>query len=450
MSEKDENIDQLFSDAAQSQNSPEYNEAYWTEINNVLDARDRKRKGFIWWSIAGSFMVGLLVLALLPVSTPNEDIVLYKKINATDLEIQTASLTQEFAFQNAFPHTFNENKKEFNNTRSNKTASFTTKKGSLNDLENAKTNKKFAASNQNTVQQNPSKVTLNQAKTEDYTIKQNANPVSPYSSEDSDLLEVEESILATEENRAVHDKNTLNAENAEEESKSVVSVLPILYPKTQLNNTKEHTEAISVVTGDNNRSPFKLYTKFSAGLMENYKTARPYESGAFNLSLNIEANFSDVLIRTGIGTQLTTNADLILSQRTKVYGFSVTSHQNDLSYQQLIDVYVPVEFGYKYKSTSFGIGAQVNYLVNTSMDLNQYENSQLVNTQKYRGHKNGLNSFTTQAYLWIEQEFTPRFAAGIKVGTNISGRINKNKYFNESATTNPIYGQLSLRFNLIK
>src|SRR5690554_7796996 len=99
--------------------------------------------------------------------------------------------------------------------------------------------------------------------------------------------------------------------------------------------------------------------------MENYKTSRPYESGLIDLSLNLEGNFNGIILRTGVGAQHTSNADLILSKKAKVYGFGVTRHQRDLSYQSLFDLYIPLEFGYRINATSFGVGVQANYLINT-------------------------------------------------------------------------------------
>lgn len=85
------------------------------------------------------------------------------------------------------------------------------------------------------------------------------------------------------------------------------------------------------------------------------------------------------------------------------------------------------------------------------MNLNVYENHKLTSSEWFTGKKNGLKSFSTQAYLWLEHSLTPRIALGLKVGTNISGRLVKNSnYFNNSSTTNPIYGQLALRFNILK
>jgi hypothetical protein len=168
------------------------------------------------------------------------------------------------------------------------------------------------------------------------------------------------------------------------------------------------------------------------------------------LSLNLEYQKEQVLIRSGIGFQATSNADLVVSERAKVYGFGITTHQNNLSYQSLYDLYIPIELGYTLNNTSFGFGAQVNYLLGTTMNYESLENKVIVDEYKIKGFSEGLNTLTAQGYVWLEQKLTDRFAAGVKVGTNLNSRIKEGKYFNESATTNPLYGQLTLRYNIIK
>jgi hypothetical protein len=263
------------------------------------------------------------------------------------------------------------------------------------------------------------------------------------------IAENEAKIKRQEKNRTPeHYQNAQEKSNIDQINEDYVQALP--YEAVSSIHQKDPRELFESSIQYKPRPSLIIYGKVSGGLMENYKTSKPYGSGLVDISLNLEMNFDGLLLRTGIGAQHTSNADLIVSQRAKVYGFGVTNHQNDLSYQSLFDLYIPLELGYKINATSFGIGAQVNYLLSTGMDLNLYENQNLVNTQKYYGSTDGLNTFSTQGYVWMEHQFNSRFSIGLKIGTNISGRIKDDAYFNQSSTTNPIYGQVSLRFNIIQ
>ncbi|HEU0227716.1 MAG TPA: hypothetical protein VFQ86_08260, partial [Arachidicoccus soli] len=58
--------------------------------------------------------------------------------------------------------------------------------------------------------------------------------------------------------------------------------------------------------------------------------------------------------------------------------------------------------------------------------------------------------FTTLGYVWMEYHFSPVFSLGAKLGTNLTSRIKKGEYFNNSVLTNSLFGQLTLRFDLLK
>ena len=76
--------------------------------------------------------------------------------------------------------------------------------------------------------------------------------------------------------------------------------------------------------------------------------------------------------------------------------------------------------------------------------------SDLVKTENIQGYSNGLNKISGQGYLWLTHQLSPRFSAGVKIGTNFTNRIKEGDYFNESATTNPVFGQVSLQYNIFK
>src|SRR5690554_225537 len=64
MSLEDKNIDQMFSDAAHSQKAPQYDPAYWAEMNAMLNARDAKKRGFLFWAFGGTIVFAGLFLSL--------------------------------------------------------------------------------------------------------------------------------------------------------------------------------------------------------------------------------------------------------------------------------------------------------------------------------------------------------------------------------------------------
>lgn len=406
MSIDNKNIDKLFNEAAHSQSAPAYKSAYWSEMNAILNKQDAQRKGFIYWTLGGVLLLAILIPFLFtPAQKKEVAPVLYSQDTAdTQLDL-TPVETSKNANLTSMPTDMN----PVSNRESTALTEFSNNKN---------TGEKITASN---------------------TLNEIASPAKQGKSKQGEVVPILEDIASP----------TLPEKNREKKERPLFSLSPIKHTQIKERNIQE---------------PFKsgftykpitriaLYGKFSGGIMENYKTKRPFESGIMDLSLNVEFKLGHGLVlRTGLGSQFTTNADLTVSQRTKATEFQEKDIQTDLSYQNLYDLYIPIEFGYQYKRTSFGVGVQANYLVDTRIDVNRFEDYELVSEEKLKGAKTGLNALSTQGYVWVEQRLTKRLALGLKVGTNISGRIKNNTNFiNESATTNPLYGQLTLRFDFIK
>lgn len=456
MNAQNDNLDQLFRDAAQSEKAPLYDDAYWAEMNAMLDQRGNKKRGLIYWTLGGTVAAVSLLVLLFGINNQKAT-ALYTQSELQDTQIEKITENTSSSVKTiAATEKVNAQKEESN--IQTKESTIPTNSNASNTI----TDTKSSASNQKNNTNTPSSIERNSIvqpnKDLDQNLGENFIPnkqkTIDSANEEVDVKnEVIEENVALQESRLAtesisEDEPTLTETSEETVALNEIAMLPILQRSALETSEIERLKFMDLKYNPATR--IKLYAKLSGGVMENYKTSRPFESGLVDFSINIEANLKNLLIRSGLGVQMTSNADLIVSQRAKVYDFGVSSVQNDLSYQTLFDLYLPVEFGYKYKSTSFGIGIQLNYLMNTKMDLNRYENTKLTASEKIYGNTNGLNRFSTQGYLWLEQGITSRFSLGLKIGTNISGRIKEGKYFNNSATTNPIYGQISLRYNIFK
>ncbi len=407
----DQNIDQIFNDAAHSQSAPQYDTSYWNDIETMLNEESRK-KGVLVWLASG----GMLVFALLIGILISSNIIDKKKHYVQD------------ELQSLVPMTWNSSGDETLVSWSNKTSSAQTVAHSTSTKENNSETLNGRASLKSTV--------------------------SPYltAEKDENLSEGDNIQKEKITGRKMNDSTKDNDKFAREHSDVRNLALELDHRLTPIahripeNNKTNKLLGTELDAGDR----LTAYLQMSGGIMENYKTSRPFESTVMNLSVGLKHRHGNLLLRSGIGFQATTNADLIVSQRSKYYGFGVTNNQNDLSYQNLYDLYLPLEFGYELDNTQFGMGIQMNYLVNSSMNLEIYENKDLVESRHYTGVANGLNQLSAQGYLWAEQKIMQQFYLGVKVGTHFYNRLSSGKYINESATTNPIYGQISLRYNFKK
>src|SRR5690625_7932945 len=103
MNINNKNIDQIFKDAAHAEKAPEYNPVYWEEMSAILDAKDAKRKRFVYWTISGASVFVLLLSILFTVN--------YKDVK------ETAALNEIRKVEQSLPKETH-SEVEYNNTTS--------------------------------------------------------------------------------------------------------------------------------------------------------------------------------------------------------------------------------------------------------------------------------------------------------------------------------------------
>lgn len=400
-------IDQLFKEAARNEKAPAYNSAYWTEMGALLDARDKRRKkaGFLWVGLTALVIVlGISTFAIIKSSQNTQE--LYVK---TQVELNPLSMDN------------------YINNSANK--------AEISEVENTNT------------------FDINSTKE---GVKLGVNP--RHQEMVNQQIETEESNIIPNfkvENLAINanlqEEKTISSSAYSSPlsiSDNSINLLPI---KQSAWNSNYWNQALITSRLKVRPKPIiGVYAKLGMGIMENYKTSHPFESGIFDFSLNMEIRIKqNVLIRTGIGSQITTHADLVFSKRYMKKELELVEKQVDLAYQNLYDIYLPIEFGYRHNRTAFGTGLQINYLVSTRLSQNEYTNGVINSSFERKNTKEGLNDFSVQGYLWFEQGITNRISIGAKVGTTITSRINEMTVFsNKSSTTKPLYGQVSLRYTI--
>lgn len=419
----DRNIDQLFRDAAQNTPAPGYKSSYWNDISSALNAEQRRKRGLILWSLGGGTVLVALFAILFYEPTFQVDKPRYAQQQGAEITPVEYSSTEKSLQTTTHLSVPKEQQETSVSTHLNSSDSETKKNSSAAGIES------------------------NGASQAEHTVS--ADNYSKNSKKRPDIVHID--------NRTTENQNSLTSHNADsEENKTkleevndgeftasidILSVRELNF--TPFNNSEDLLIA-------SNQRKWNLSAQVNLGAMENYKTSRPFESGIMSFALKGNYLKSNLQISSGIGIQVSTNSDLVVSQRAKYYGFGVVNHQTDISYQNMYDLFIPVELGYRHNNTTFGIGLQANYLINTSMQLRKYEDNLLVSSENISGYSNGLNKLSAQGYLWVSQQFSPRFSAGLKIGTSFTNRIKEGNYFNESATTNPIFGQISLGYKIFK
>lgn len=405
----DKNIDQLVRDAAQNASAPKYDSAYWNDVSSLLNAEDRKKKALFFWSIGGSVIV-IALFSILFFDGSGQSI-LYAQVNSENI---SPIIYSEHPIKPSPCVTSEYVSSGFNSSRSEKEKLNIYNATDFTSLENQ-------GKAINTIGD------FKSGKLEDAQAHQDELENIPSN------IDVQKDIIS-ENNKNEHVSADLQGISQTLEARNLDFKIP---------NTPDMHNSIT-------QSHLSLTMELNAGIMENYKTSRPFESGMISFALKGNYIKSNLMFSSGIGLQVATNSDLVVSQRAKFYGFGVVNYQTDLSYQNMYDVYIPLEIGYKQNKTSFGMGLQANYLINTSMSMQKYEDNELVSSENISGYSNGLNKLSALGYVWLSQELGEHFSAGLRIGTNFTNRIKEGDYFNESATTNPVFGQVSLRYRIFK
>lgn len=443
MSVNENNIDQLFNEAAHAEKTPLFNEAYWSEMQGLLAMRAAKRKKIVVWFFAGTFVFSALIVALF-LQNDSSNLERYISYNSTGNQwVKTAVESGAFA-------------------QIKKNTQLTPSRGEDQTTTDGKHAGNGSAKHSSYMKEQGEEQTANTTRASGSVLhrKGNLTNVKNPTSTASALNKQQNNTVKS----GILDKNIL----AQRESNSKESTRKLNTTPTQknLSNQQLAVSTLSVNTINQLKTPeipstlekvmypsaarFRLYAQLGGGLMENYATKSPLQSGVFNLAVGFEAKLHNLSIRTGLGSQLTTNADLVVSKRTKSQTFGVEEYQSDLSYQQLVDIYIPIELGYQLHSVTFGIGLQENYLLTSKMKASYYADHLLTHSESLKGFTDGLQRFTTLGYLWVSYRFSPLFSVGAKMGTNLTTRIKEGEYFNNSLAPNPLYGQLTLRFDFMK
>jgi hypothetical protein len=402
MSLEDKNIDQLFRDAAANSKAPEYDSEYWDEVSAILDKEQPQKRMLMWWTFGGAAITTALLILLFVSNDTAFSEKRYTKSNAYEIKPEQVTINHDQPANSAIsPH-------------------------SVSTVHDSPTEVIPVMDEGNSTRSNGSDE-------RNYISKSNTNLTEP------SLLETNSVDLSKE--RAISE-TSIKARKAVN-PEMLMSSLPV----------KVHELVCKVNTTHkliDRSSPFRLIAQVDLGVMENYETARPLQSGLASLSIKAELEKSNLIFRSGVGLEISSNADLIVSKRAQFYSFGLSNIQTDLSYQNMLELFIPLEFGYHHYKTRFGIGLQANYLINTTMEMNVYEGNDLISSERFTGYNNGLNLLSGQGYLWVNHQFTSKLAVGAKIGTNLTKRFNDIAYFNESAATNPIFGQLSLNYTLFE
>lgn len=393
MSLTDKNIDKVFQDAAMHSKAPEYKDAYWNEFESILNA-EQKKKGALWiWFSAGT-LAFVLLSSLLFVNNNKAQLASLKTNKTND---------------------FNEVKTEKTHHSSTYTKSeFKTSSKELKSEIQAVNHIKTQKSSNNLIVANIFEVVKQAHSTNSFT---------------NGSFTAGKNITETSENELL-DKEIENL-NIKKEALQIGSEKTLL-PVQKIKSKKG----------------WSFYTQLNAGISEAYNENILDRSLTADISLNVAHKFEKLVLRSGLGLAATTNSAIAFSDRSKVYGYSSNSYTHNIVYDNLYELYVPLEIGIELKGYTFGAGLKANYLVGTSLHFTSLEDDQLVIDENYKNIEAGLNKLSYSGHVFVDKTLTNHISLGAKVGTLLTDRYAKENVFEFGENRkNPLFGQLYLKYN---
>lgn len=386
MTNKFNNIDELFKESARNTSAPEYRSSYWKEMESLLAEENSKKKGFIFSAISGTAaIIGIIAFI---VSHKNHDVKYLP--NDVNLAFSEVNYNNEVVT----PIYMETNSSETNQQRilSNRTSSIQTE---------------------------------NQINSTALFIENTA--IEPFISED------------------FQDTHYSSFEDL-----PVISLteMPINDFGTILGGLNDNAMFNSDFVSTSRKISSKVDAFAGLGMGQTHNgngLSRSVSAG-----VRMHYNFNKIRLTTGLGIQHEASPGVDLQQRSQVYSFGVTNFEHNLIYRSFTDLLVPVEFAFNHNQHAFGLGVQARLLLTTRMSFESKENGSLQQQESLNGRTDGLNTLDADIYAFYSRDLTDKLSLGLRIGHQISGRIGDHNYFSSSSKNNTLHGQVMISYQLGK
>lgn len=382
---EDKHIDDLFRDAANQSSAPEYHSSYWKEMEGLLNDSKKRRKGLLLWSgFGGVMMIGLISVLILSISSEAK----YNKVNlALAADAFDATNLNQF------------NSSSLAATEISNNVSFTIKK--------------IVASEETSIAKEEVNRQYNGQAALESIDNQNNAPLADLKPIEVDQLHLFPINLGFNLERLNSESNELHFQ-----------------PKSF-----------------SSQNPFTTSFEIGAGLSQVYDNSRSHPK-LFNAAVKLDYKLNNFLFSAGLGVIVEQNPGITVSARAQVYGFGVTNFEHSLNYKTLVDVAIPLQGAYQSGKNTFGIGAQLRYLANSSMRFESKQNGETISANNLSGLTTGLNPINVDAYSFYERSISQKISLGLRITQQLTSRIANDKYFNNLDRTKTLNGQVYLKYSL--
>lgn len=193
------------------------------------------------------------------------------------------------------------------------------------------------------------------------------------------------------------------------------------------------------------RRYFSAFGELGYGIGETYATDQIGHTEFASIAMGARLTKNKLFVQAGIGFEVE-KAKLELSQREKIYSYSVNTYENRMSYKQMYRVNLPVNFGYQINKHVLQFGAAASYLMSTKMNYAYLENENVKRNETIYGTKTGWNSFGLRVNVGYGFNILPSTTLGANFRVQLMNQLDTRWTPNENKM--PISGQVFIRKTL--
>ncbi len=409
LSEKD--IDKLFQQM-DGKASLEYKDAYWTEMEQLLNTQQRK-KGFVWW-LNGWLLIptGLLLATVAAMGFSMRKTVAPSEI-AKNAPI---TIESELLVQNSNIHTASIHPKSLSQSTNHYSTPFR-QQGKANDKgDNSHAN--------NTHQNNKNSIPLKETK--------ELLPSTNKSSEELNL-----NITTKEEKFNALDTLVASAIISPVEN-NTYQLQDYTTPETDVvtQTSLEETKASILDKGDQMKQKWRMYIGGGIGMSSNLQAPKTHQgAGVVRLEYGTSKAFNRFTFSSAIAIENTFGNSLNIENKYVSYDLKRNDNRQVYNYNRFTNIMAPIRLGYfvgKNQRSHIQLVAMPAFTIYNNLVYKEFSNENLVTKDEYFNQDVALNRFFVNIGIGYDFMITNNCSLGFEYNNNLG--LNRKKSLSSSYT----------------
>lgn len=425
MSLSDKDIDTLFQ-RMDEKASVKYKDAYWTEMQQLLNVQERKR-GFVWWLNGWVLIPAGLLLAT---------------VTAMGFSMRKPSISTEIVKNTSFvtdvDRVAQENDTQlvnFYRPTSDKLTSRSSVTAEKSEML-TKADVKKAISN-----------TFNSSKKSEIKMKEvNELPTVKSQLNDANVLG---------DTRKVSSSNSTAVKTTELETPSLDTSIEVVnavtLEKDTMQNQDDATLQMDIITetmneenttaildrDDKMKQKWRMYVGGGLGMSSNLHIAKAHRgAGIVRLEYGFSRAFNRFSFSSAVAVENTFGNSLGLENKYVSYDFKRNDNRQEYTYNRLTNFMIPIRAGYfvgKNQRNHIQLVAMPVFTIYNNLVYKEFSNDKIVTKDEFFNQDIGLNRFFVNVGVGYDFMITNNCSLGFEYNNNLG--LNRKKSFSNAYTT---------------